>query len=264
MTEYQWYIYPLVIFIGFVAGFVNTLAGGGSLLTLPLLMFLGLPANIANGTNRIAILLQNIVGVRSFQKQKVLEYKHGLKLSIPAIIGSIIGASFAVELDENIMRKTIAVLLIIMFFLILYKPDRWIKGQSGEVKAKQNILQIIIFFFIGIYGGFIQAGVGFFLLAGLVLGGGFDLVRANALKMLIVLLITIFAIIIFIYNEQVNYQIGFILAIGNMMGAYIATKFAVNLGAKYVRYFVLTVLALASIKFLGLWTLLKNMIFASL
>ncbi|RME71099.1 MAG: sulfite exporter TauE/SafE family protein, partial [Chloroflexi bacterium] len=84
----EWYIYLAIIAAGFVAGFINTLAGSGSLVTLPLLIFAGLPANVANGTNRVAILLQNVVGVSSFRQQKVLDWRGGLKLALPAIIGS--------------------------------------------------------------------------------------------------------------------------------------------------------------------------------
>lgn len=242
----------LIIGIGFFAGFINTLAGSGSLLTLPLLIFMGLPANVANGTNRIAILLQNVVGVSSFKQQKVFNFKEGIWLAIPAIIGSVFGAALAVDIDESMMKKIIGGLLIFMFFFILLKPSRWLKS-SDNVKSKPGILQIIIFFFIGIYGGFIQAGVGFFLLAGLVLGAGFDLVKANAVKVFIVLLYTAFALLVFIVNNQVNYTVGLVLAVGNMSGAFVATRYAVRLGAKFVRYILLATLVLASAKMFALF-----------
>ena len=247
----EWYIILAVIGVGFFAGFINTLAGSGSLLSLPLLMFLGLPANVANGTNRIAILLQNIVGSTSFKKQKVLDTKIGFRLAIPAIIGSLVGAQLAVDLNEEIMRNAIASVLVIMFFLIIFKPTAWVKGQAGKVEEKPGIIQMIIFFFVGIYGGFIQAGVGLFLLMALVLGAGFDLVKANALKVFIVLLYTPFALAIFIFNEQVDYTLGFTLAIGNMLGAFIAARFAVNWGANFVRYILLIVIFGASMKLFG-------------
>ena len=247
----EWYVIAAVILVGFIAGFINTLAGSGSLLTLPLLMFLGLPANVANGTNRIAILLQNIVGVSSFKKQKVLDFKHGLWLGIPAVIGSFIGAQIAINLNEDVMRKTIGGLLIVMLFIIIYKPDNWIKGKAGEIGAKPGVLQIIIFFFISIYGGFIQAGVGFFLLAGLVLGAGLDLVRANALKVFIVLLYTPVALGIFILNNQVDYKLGLILAVGNMLGAFVGAKATVSWGPKFVRYILLIAVFVSAVKLLG-------------
>ncbi len=255
----EWYIYFVVIVVGFIAGFINTLAGSGSLLTLPLLMFLGLPANIANGTNRIAILLQNIVGVCTFKKQKVFEFKEGSRLVFPAVLGSVIGAQIAVGFNEELMEKIIGGLLLFMFFIILYKPDKWIKGQVGKTIGKPTIWQMVIFFFIGIYGGFIQAGVGFFLLAGLVLGAGADLIKANALKVFIVLIYTIFALAIFMINQQVNYKIGLILAVGNMAGAFIAAKYAINWGVKFVRYLLLIVIIIASAKFLGLFEYISQL-----
>ena len=110
----DWYLYPAVIAAGFVAGFINTLAGSGSLVTLPLLIFIGLPATVANGTNRVAILLQNVVAVRGFRREKMLSLKQGLWLAAPAVAGAFVGAQIAVGLDEAIMRRTIGVLMVVM------------------------------------------------------------------------------------------------------------------------------------------------------
>lgn len=254
----EWYIVLAVIGAGFFAGFINTLAGSGSLLTLPLLMFLGLPANVANGTNRIAIFLQNVVGVGSFKQQKVLNVKMGLWLALPAVIGSLLGAGIAIGIDQAMMQRIIGILLIAMFFLILYKPAQWVKDQAGLVSSKPSTLQFIIFFAIGIYGGFIQAGVGIFLLAGLVLGAGLDVVKANAIKLLIILIYTPFALAIFFINDQVNWQIGLILALGNMLGAFVASRFAVSWGARYVRYILLVVIFGSALKLLGVFDLLLS------
>ena len=152
----EWYIILALIGTGLVAGFINTNAGGGSMLTLPLLMFIGLPANVANGTNRIAILLQNVVGVNTFRKKKVLNLTADYKLAIPAIIGSIIGAFIAVEIDVNILNEIIAGLMVVMLFVVVLKPEAWVKQQAGLVNAKPTVLQYIIFFFIGLYGAKIQ------------------------------------------------------------------------------------------------------------
>lgn len=256
----EWYLILAVVGVGFLAGFINTLAGSGSLLSLPMLMFLGLPANVANGTNRIAILLQNVVGVGSFRQQKVLDTRMGLWLAAPAVAGSLVGAQIAIELNEQVMERVIGALLIAMFFLILYKPAQWVKGQAGHVRAKPSMLQFVIFFVIGIYGGFIQAGVGLFLLAGLVLGAGVDLVRANAMKLLIVLIYTPFALAIFFLNDQVDWKIGLILAVGNMLGAFVASRFAVSWGAKYVRYILLTVIFASALKLLHVFEWIASLL----
>jgi len=246
----DWQIIAL-IGIGFIAGFVNTLAGGGSLITLPFLIFLGLPANVANGTLRIAILFQNLVGVSSFKQQKVFNFREGIWYSLPAAIGAIIGAFIAVEINEQIMKYIIGGLLIFMFFFTIFNPGVWLKSKTELVKTKPSIIQIIILFFVGLYGGFIQAGVGFFLLAALVLGVGFDLVKANAIKIFIVLIYTIFALSIFMYDGLVDYKFGIILAIGNMAGAFVGSRFAVSWGPKFVRYILLIVLLGTSLQIFG-------------
>lgn len=246
----EWWVYALVVLAGIFSGFINTLAGSGSLLTLPLLIFIGLPANVANGTNRIAILLQSVVGVGAFKQKKVFEWREGIWLAIPASAGALIGAFVAVDINDALMNRIIGALLVVMFFMILYKPEQWIKAQVGGVHAKPTFLRILVFFGIGFYGGFIQAGVGFFLLAGLVLGAGFDLLKANAIKVLIVLAFTVVALIVFVVNSQVNYLIGLVLGAGSMLGAWIATHVAVKHGTKFIRWFLLASVLLFALKLL--------------
>ncbi|HAN76570.1 MAG TPA: hypothetical protein DCQ31_01745 [Bacteroidales bacterium] len=254
----EWYLYAAVVVAGFISGFINTVAGSGSLVSLPMLMYLGLPAGMANGTNRIAIFLQSLVGVAGFKQQKVFNVREGLLIAIPTTVGSLIGAFLAVDLDEKILKQAIGALLIIMFFVILLKPEAWIKGQAGKISAKPSFLQVVIFFAIGVYGGFIQAGVGFFLLAGLVLSSGYDLVKANAIKVLIVLLYTPFALAVFMYNQQVNYVLGLVLAAGSMAGAYMATRFAANVGPKVIRYILLVILLIAALDLVGFFGSIMN------
>lgn len=250
MLFVDWWLYPVVALAGAVSGFINTLAGSGSLLTLPLLIFLGLPANVANGTNRIAILLQSVVGVGAFKQKKVFEWREGIWLAIPASIGALIGAFVAVDINDALMNKIIGALLVVMFFMILYKPEQWVKEQAEGVRAKPTLLRMLVFFGIGFYGGFIQAGVGFFLLAGLVLGAGFDLLKANAIKVLIVLAFTVVALIVFIANSQINYLIGLVLGAGSMLGAWIATHVAIKHGTKFVRWFLLATVLVFAFKLL--------------
>ena len=249
----EWYMILALVGTGLAAGFINTTAGGGSMLTLPLLMFLGLPANVANGTNRIAILLQNLIGVNTFRQKKVLDIKADYKLAVPAVAGSVIGALFAVEIDPLLLKKIIAGLMVAMFFIVVLKPEIWVKEHAGAAAAKPTALQYIIFFFIGFYGGFIQIGVGFFLLAGLVLGSGFDLVKANAVKVLIILLYTIFSLAVYFFNKQVDIFAGLILAAGNMGGAWLGANFAVKGGAKYVRYVLIAALVIVILNLFGVF-----------
>ncbi|MBN2503038.1 MAG: sulfite exporter TauE/SafE family protein [Anaerolineales bacterium] len=256
----QWYLIPVVIAAGFAAGFINVLAGSGSLITLPLLIFIGLPANIANGTNRVAILLQNVVSTKSFHDKDMLDLRGVLTLGIPAVIGSVIGAQIAVNLDKTLMERVIGVIMVIMLFVILLRPKRWLQGSREKIEGWPTFLQMVLFFLIGIYGGFIQAGVGIFLLAGLVLGVGYNLVRANAVKVGIVLVFTISALAVFIYNGQVNWIIGLVLAIGNMLGGWVATKVAVERGAVWVHRLLIAVVIVSALKLLGVFDLIGQLL----
>ncbi len=243
----EWYTYILVVGIGVVAGIINTLAAGGSLLVLPVLMALGLPPNMANGTNRIAIFLQNVVGVRQFHKEKVMDFPAGFRVGLPAVAGAIAGAFIAVSLKDHVMKLAIAGVMIVVFFLMLLKPNRWINSHESYPPIPYWV-QVIVFFFVGVYGGFIQAGVGFFLLTSLVLGSGYELLKANALKLFVILLYTPVALLIFFLNKDVNLTIGLVLAVGNMTGAWIGAKIAVKGGAALIRYVVLVAILAAAAK----------------
>lgn len=243
----EWYVYILVVAVGIVAGILNTLAAGGSLLTLPVLMALGLPPNMANGTNRIAIFLQNVVGVGGFHREKVMDFPSGFRVGVPAAAGAIAGAFIAVNLNDEAMKLAIAGVMILVFFLILFNPNRWIHSHE-EHPPVPYWLQAIVFFFVGIYGGFIQAGVGFFLISSLVLASGYELLKANALKLFVILLYTPMAIVIFFIHGDVNLVLGLVLAVGNMAGAWIGTRIAVRRGAKFLRYFLLVAILIAATK----------------
>jgi uncharacterized protein len=244
----EWYQYLLIIGAGLIAGFINTLAGSGSLLTLPLLIFIGLPPNVANGTNRIAIMLQSLVGSMGFRKQGALDLRAGLTLGIPSVAGSIAGALIALAINAKSMERVVGVLLIVMFFVVLLKPEAWLKGRKEKGMAGSLWVNFIVFFLIGVYGGFIQAGVGFFLLGGLVLGAGLDLVRANAIKNFLVFLYTPFALAVYVIGHQVDYKAGLILSIGSMTGAWLGTRSAVSWGPIFVRYVLLIAVLISAVQ----------------
>lgn len=249
----EWYIYLAVVGIGFLAGFINTLAGGGSALSLPMLIFTGMPANVANGTNRIAILFQSLVATAEFKKSNVLSTRENLWLIIPSILGTIPGAILAVNINEALMQQVIGFILIFILLIVLFKPDIWIRSRAGLVSSKSHWVNVLVFFAIGMYGGFIQVGVGYFMLAALVLINGMDLLKSNALKVLLVLLFTPLALIIFILTSQVDYLMGFVLAIGNVLGAWVAAKTAMKWGPQYIRYILIAGLLLSTAKLFNLF-----------
>jgi uncharacterized membrane protein YfcA len=238
--------------VGFAAGFINTLAGSGSLLTLPILILLGLTANVANGTNRVGVVLQNIVAVATFRQRGVLPLAGSWKLILPSVVGAVIGAELAVDLDEGLLRRTIGVLMLVLLVVMVLKPERWI-AEHAAPRAPRLLVEVPLFFVIGVYGGFIQVSVGLFLMAGLVLGAGYNLVGANALKNLIVLVFSAAALVVFVLNDQVQWTLGLLLGAGQAVGAWVAAHFAVRRGAEFVRWAVIVITVAAAIAlFVGL------------
>lgn len=248
ITQILW-----LVLLGVGSGFINMFAGGGSMLVVPFLIFLGLPANVANATNRVAILLQNVVSTATFRQGRVLDAKTDFKLLFPATLGSIAGAYTAVDMNTEVLQKVIGALLVIMFFFILLDPNTWIKDNAGRAKAKNPVVRFLIFWGIGFYGGFIQIGVGFFMLAGLVLGCGYDLLKANALKVVLILCYTVIALGIFVYYDLVDWKTGLILSCGNMLGAWLGVRLSIKWGAKYIRYILLLALVMVALKLFGVF-----------
>jgi uncharacterized membrane protein YfcA len=244
----------LILAAGIAAGFMNTLGGGGSLITMPMLIFLGLPAATANGTNRIALLIQNIVAVSNFRNKGFFYPRLSIILGIPAVIGSIFGARFAVSISGELFERILAIVMIIVLILILTRPEKiFMKEIEGEtLSTVRLIISMIVFFGVGFYGGFIQAGVGFIFIVALTLITGMSLVKVNSLKVFIILIYTISSLIVFLINGKVNFVLGFTLAIGNAIGAYIGSNFAVHKGDKWIRIFLVIAILAMSAKLLGL------------
>ncbi len=243
----------LLIISGLLVGFINTLAGGGTIISISLFMLLGLPPMVANGTNRIAIFLQNLVAVTNYSKKKILNIRNSFKYAIPVAAGSIIGGNIVITFNENTFNYFFLVIIVFMIVMILLKPTIWLKENSIKIKTPFSIFQWIIFFIIGIYGGLIHVGIGYFLIAMVVLMRGYDLLKANAIKNLIVLIYVPFSLIPFITHQQVRYDYGLVHAAGNMIGAYIASKWASQLGSKFIRYVLLVLLIISCLQVLSMF-----------
>ncbi len=238
----------LLVFIGLVTGVINTLAGGGSLLTLPMLIFLGLPPSVANGTNRIAILIQSIVTNAGFRSKGVNTYPFSIYFGISATIGAILGAQMAVKIDGDLFNKILAIIMVVVVAYLVFNRKAKLEDLVERVSGKHLWTSIILFFFVGIYGGFIQAGVGFLML--LVLSGinRFSLVKSNALKIVITGIYTVFAVVIFVMNDKVNWEYGLILAFGNAIGGWFASRWSVSKGDGLVKIFLVIMVIIMAIK----------------
>ena len=244
-----------MIVAGVMVGFINTLAGGGSIVSLSVLMMLGLPAPIANATNRVAITIQTFTATASFRQQKVLPFRKAIRLAIPAAVGAILGAWFAVDINEEIFEKAIGVVMLIMLLFIFYNPNKYIYGRKQIIGKPLTWKTYLLFFAIGIYGGFLHMGVGYFLLASIVIGAGYDLVKANAIKVFIVLAYVPFSLLVFIVYGQVDWMYGLVLSVGNVIGAFVASRLAVSKGVDFVKWVIVVVIILTSGQMFGLYDL---------
>ena len=230
--------FVVLVLLGGAAGFLNVTAGGGSLLTLPFLIFLGLPPMVANGTNRIAILIQNIFATAKFHQFEVIPKGVTIIMALPAIAGSVLGAQLAVDIDELLFKRLLAIIMVLVLGLVFFNPKVEELNSTPRITGRKKLILAVAFFAIGFYGGFIQGGIGFIFIAVLT-AAGYDLVRTNALKVLIILIFTPFALMVFILNNQVDFLRGSILAVGSALGALLATHVVVERGHKVIRWIVM-------------------------
>lgn len=246
MDEY--YKLLILIPVGIIAGFFNTVAGGGSLLSLPILIFLGLPPAVANGTNRVALFMQNISGVYGFKSKGVFVFPYSLWVGLSALLGAIIGAKVSVELDDKTFNQIIAAVMIGVVILTIVNPTSKLKDAVEDLSKRAQTIGIIVFFFIGIYGGFIQAGVGFIILGSLTYINKMSLVRANSVKVFAALIYTIAALVVFFLEGKINWLYGLVLASGNMIGAWVASRYSVDKGDVWIKRFLVIAVTILAIK----------------
>ena len=242
---------------GVLAGVINTLAGSGSLVTLPLLVMLGLPAPLANGTNRVGIVFQCASGILTMRQQGTLQTQGSGWFIAPTLLGAILGAMIATTLNEQIMNLTLGVLMVIMLAVTLLNPKQWLREESEREPGRPAWWLLGLFFLMGVHGGFLQAGVGVMLLLGLVMGAKFSLVAANGIKLLIALSFSAVALIMFAFNDLVYWPFGLLMAAGQALGAWLAARFlSHSTHAKvWVRRLLIGVIVVGIARFL-VWPLL--------
>lgn len=242
----QWYHYLLLVGVGFVVGFINTVAGGASLISLPVLIFLGLPPAVANGTNRVAIALQTATAVAGFKSKGVSTFPFNIYLGISALAGAVLGASIAVDIRGETFNRILAIIMVAVVLLIIFKPRMKIEELSERLTGKYLWIGCAAFFFIGIYGGFINAGIGFVIILFLHYVHRMNLVRVNATKVAVVFIYTLAALAVFIWNDKVIWKVGLVLALGNMAGAWFSSRISVSKGDGFIKTFlIIMVLAMA-------------------
>jgi len=230
---------------GLVAGFVNVMAGGGSLLTMPVMIFMGFDGSVANGTNRIALIFQCVTSSATFARKGYSDFKLSITLSLCAIPGAVIGAFFGTKLTGVWFNRTLACVMVMVLILMFLKKNN--NSDSGRAITKKHLIVGHLFMFIaGLYGGFIQAGVGFILMT--ILHGimGIDLIRTNMHKVFVAAVYNGVAVVIFALNGKVFLPAAIALAVGNSAGAYISTHLAIKKGQGVIKIiFTIAIIAIA-------------------
>ncbi|MCB0639732.1 MAG: sulfite exporter TauE/SafE family protein [Lewinella sp.] len=247
-------IYLIALVGSFIAGGINTLAGNGSAITLTILTeLLGLPGNLANGTNRVGIFTQSVAGSWAFYRGGRLQLQRsGLIIGLTTI-GAIAGIFVAITVSNEAFLQVFRALLVLMFFVILVKPKRWLR-EDTEAHRLPLWLSIPIFLTLGFYGGFIQMGMGVFFLAAMVLVARYNLIDSNAVKVVVVGLYTGVAVAIFAWQGLVEWKIGGLMAVGQTAGGYLTARFAATdpRAGKWAYYILVTVVLLAILRMYGL------------
>lgn len=251
--EYEFSLLTIALLIGtgFIAGFINTIAGGGSMLTLPALMMLGLPADIANATNRVGVFLQTLVGIRGFHRHRKISARAAIPILIPSLLGSLLGALLASFMPVSWLKPALLITMLAMALLMVIRPSSMVaKPGSEALTLKENPSAWVMLFGAGLYGGFVQAGVGFLLIAAVAGGLRYDLLRANAFKLVITSALTVIALAVFIVRGQVLWVPGLVLAIGTMLGASASVRFAIAVPQKVLSQILFAMILLTC---LGAW-----------
>ncbi|MEM7447420.1 MAG: sulfite exporter TauE/SafE family protein [Myxococcota bacterium] len=238
------WMYLLLAGAGVAAGFINTIAAGGSMLTLPVLMLLGMPADVANGTNRLSIATQSVSGIFAFHRRGKLDHQAVLPVVIPVAVGALLGAGFATLVPERVLKPALLVTMLVTAFVIACSPQ-WSESasQRAPLDARKSHRAHAGLFFAGLYGGFIQAGVGFILLFTLVTTLGYDLLRANALKLVCALALGVIAVIVFATSGDVEWIPASVLAVSTVVGSQLGVRFALSVSPKVVRWIVLAAIS---------------------
>lgn len=240
-----WYEYILITAVGFIAAFMNTVGGGGSLFSVPILTFLGLPITAANATSRVALLFQNVFAVIGFKSKGVkLPLPYSIYLGLSSLGGGIIGSLLAARIDDEAFSKIFVGIMFLSVFLILYDPFKS-KGEE-KLDTRSQVIGSILFFFLGIYGGFVQAGIGFLVIAVLSLVNRLNLVTSNYVKVFAAIVYTGVSVIVFALEGKIDWWIGLVLAVGHAFGGWYASRWSVAAGEVWIkRVMIVSIIAMA-------------------
>ena len=242
----------ILVISGIIVGAINTLAGGGSVVTVTMFTALGLPITIANGTNRIAVFLQNFTATITFLRKGAFNLKHGLLLSVPVIVGNIAGSLVATHINDSVFKLCFGVILVIILLYLIFDSRIKIKeGHNLDIKPWHYLL----FLGIGFYGGYIYIGIGYLILAITLWAMRMDIMTANAIKNFVIFVATPFSLAVFIINGQIDYLFGIPHGVGNIIGSFLASHYAAHLGKGFIKAFTLIIVLICFADLVGLISL---------
>jgi uncharacterized protein len=236
----------VIIAAGLLSGFINTLASSGSAVTLPLMILIGLPATVANGTNRLPLLAGAVAALVTFHRAGVIDWRNGLTLSIPVIAGTIGGAALASVLDAKTMGWAVVIAVIAAFAMLVSNPKRFLR-PAAEEGPRVGLATLAVFVPIGLWAGFIVLDSATYMLLGLVVVVGYDLIRANGIKSLFLLWISLASLLIFYVEGEIDWRVGLWLSVGSVVGASLGSLLATKEWAKVWVFRLLVVVILAEI-----------------
>lgn len=219
--------YLLIICSGIVCGFLNSMASSGSAVTLPLLIFLGIPPAIANGSNRLSIFIGSCVAVSCYAQKAEMHWKRTFIIALPVLIGTLIGTLIAVILSPTHIVAVIIASIFIALIILLSNPHR-ILDKQFKARIQFNWMTYFLFLLIGIYSGLIMLGSAIWMLLGVVLLGGLDLVSANGTKNFLLIISSLLSLIIFYDANMIDWNVGIGLSIGSVIGSFIGGKMGSN------------------------------------
>lgn len=248
MTELQ--TYSIAILGALIAGAINTLAGNGSAITLTILTeVLGLPPNVANGTNRIGIFTQCFATSWVFHKEGKLQITRNKKYILPVFVGALAGGMVAINVSNEQFKTVFKFMMVFMLLVVLVKPKRWLRKTDTNFQPKWYVY-VPLLLVLGFYGGFIQLGMGVFFLIIMVLGMRLNIIESNAIKGFVIGIYTLLVISLFHFQGMIDWKLGGIMAIGQTVGGYFTARFASqSKQAEQIAYYALIlVLVLGIVK----------------
>ncbi|MFK8029779.1 MAG: sulfite exporter TauE/SafE family protein [Gammaproteobacteria bacterium] len=248
--DLMWWHYVLLMLSGVAAGFMNVMAGGGSMLTVPVMVFLGLPGPVANGSNRIAIVAQSITAVTTFFSKGFSDFRLSVTLALCAVPGAVLGAMAGVRLQGEWFNRVLAVVLLFVMVMLWRKGSTKQQSDAQPVSKRRLLAAHALMVGVGFYGGFIQIGVGFLLIGVLANVLNLDLVRVNMHKVFIAGSFNLAALIVYAVNVPLVWALGLTLAVGNSVGGWLGAQTSVNKGESAIKWVLNAVLVVFIIKLL--------------